>query len=207
MSVFVDSAILWPNRKVYFFTGDQYRAFDIDTNQVLPDYPKPTAQFWHGLDVTPQGAVVWDAQKAYFFNTDKTLQYDIANDAVDVGFPAPTVNVFQGLLAGPQADHKVDVATLWPNGSAYFFQYDRYYRVNVATKRIDAGYPLPILNNWPGLWLNGQYFTGGFVWPDLVEGKQKAYFFQKLNYFRYDVETDKVDPGYPKLITGNWPGM
>jgi hypothetical protein len=35
----------------------------------------------------------------------------------------------------------------------------------------------------------------------------KAYFFKDDQYIRYDVKANKADPGYPKLIKGNWPGI
>src|SRR4029077_8586087 len=40
------------------------------------------------------------------------------------------------------------------------------------------------------------------IWPN-----GKAYFFKGPQYLRYDPKTDKVDPGYPKPISGNWPGF
>lgn len=35
----------------------------------------------------------------------------------------------------------------------------------------------------------------------------KAYFFEGSNYFRYDVLTDRADPGFPAPVAGNWPGV
>ena len=38
-------------------------------------------------------------------------------------------------------------------------------------------------------------------------GNGKAYLFRGDKYVRYDIFTDRVDPGYPLPIAGYWPGM
>lgn len=43
----------------------------------------------------------------------------------------------------------------------------------------------------------------GFMHPD----GDRAYFFTGDRYVRYNVADDAVDPGYPKPIAGNWPGL
>ncbi len=98
------------------------------------------------------------------------------------------------------ADRMLTAAVVWPNGKAYLFVAGRYYRYDIASDRVDPGYPLPIEGNWPGLW--GDRVDAGVVWPN-----GKAYFFRDKEYMRYDIASDRVDPGYPLAIEGNWPGL
>jgi hypothetical protein len=47
----------------------------------------------------------------------------------------------------------VDSAIDWGNGVVYFFQGDSYVRYpkDANQEGVDAGYPLAIAGNWPGL--------------------------------------------------------
>ena len=38
-------------------------------------------------------------------------------------------------------------------------------------------------------------------------GNGKVYFFKEDQYIRFDIKTDRADPGFPKPIAGNWPGL
>jgi hypothetical protein len=98
------------------------------------------------------------------------------------------------------ADRMLTAPVVWPNGKAYFFTAGRYFRYDMATDHVDAGYPLPIAGNWPGLW--GDRIDAGVVWPN-----GKAYFFRDGAYMRYDIATDRVDDGYPLSIGEYWPGL
>ncbi|GHO87032.1 hemopexin repeat-containing protein [Dictyobacter formicarum] len=211
----IDSAIMWPNGKIYFFSGNQYYGYDIQNESVdLTIYPRPIAGNWPGLaGVDIQGAIVWPElvggrQKAYFFSQDQFYSYDLANNQVDPGSPLPTSLNWPGVLAGPQLDHRVDVAVQWPTGKVYLFQYDRYYGItNLVQKKVDFNYPQFIQGNWPGLMATGQEFRAAIVWPKLVGGRQKAYFFLNGLYMSYDIANDATDPNYPQPIQGNWQGL
>lgn len=204
----VTGAVLWPNGKIYFFSGSNYFRYDIAKETMDDGFPLPISGNWPGLaDAQIQGAAAWPNGKAYLFSRDRCFQYDIAKDQADPGSPFPTTTIWPGILEGPNRDREVSAAVNWPNGKSYFFQNDRYYRFDTATQRIDPDYPQLTKDAWPGLWTTGQNFTAAFVWPKLIDGRTKAYFFHQTLYHRYDIAADRADPGYPLPITGNWAGL
>jgi type 1 glutamine amidotransferase len=97
----------------------------------------------------------------------------------------------------------IDAVVAWDNGKAYFFKGSQYSRYDMKADRVDPGYPKPINSEtWPGLpWTDG--IDAAVNW-----GNGKAYFFKGGHYIRYDIRTDRVDPGYPKPINSEtWPGL
>jgi len=105
--------------------------------------------------------------------------------------------------AGMNAGKKIDAVVEWDNGKAYFFRGGQYVRYDMKTDRVDPGYPKPIDNqSWPGL-----TFTDG-IDAAANWGNGKAYFFKGGQYIRYDLRSDRADPGYPKPIDNqSWPGL
>jgi hypothetical protein len=92
---------------------------------------------------------------------------------------------------------------VWPNGKAYFFRGSQYLRYDPARDSTDPGYPKPIAGNWPGLPTD---FASG-IDAAVLWNNGKAYMFKGTRYVRYDVAADRMDPGYPLPIAGNWPGL
>lgn len=88
----------------------------------------------------------------------------------------------------------------------YFFKGASYLRYNYLEDLPDPGYPKSIAQEWHGM---PSGFTSGL--DAAVNGQAgfagKLYFFKGDQYVRYDWATDKTDPGYPKPIAGNWPGL
>jgi len=141
--------------------------------------------------------------KAYFILGPRYVRFDAAADAVEAGYPKPIAGNWQGFAQVGFQDG-VTASVEWPNGKAYFFKGSDYVRYDIAANHIDAGYPLPIGAQWPGLSAAGfdRDIDAAVNW-----GNGKVYFFKGAQYLRYDVAKDKADDGFPKPIAGNWPGL
>ncbi len=141
---------------------------------------------------TIDAVVEWDNGKAYFFRGNQYVRFDIKADKADPGYPKQiNSETWPGL---PWTDG-IDTAVNWGNGKAYFFKGSQYIRYDIKADRADPGYPKQINNEtWPGVpWTDG--IDAAVNWYN-----GKAYFFKGGQYIRYDVKSDKADPGYPKPI-------
>jgi hypothetical protein len=141
--------------------------------------------------------------KVYFFSGPTYFRYDRVDDKVDDGYPLPIAGNWSGLAEDGVAD-RIDAAINWGDGKLYLFRDNRYVRYDIAMDRADDGYPLAIAGYWPG------FAEAGFassVDAAVNWGNGKAYFFSGSQYLRYDIKKDRVDPGYPLAIAGNWPGV
>ncbi|MGE7418562.1 hemopexin repeat-containing protein [Methylobacterium tarhaniae] len=86
-----------------------------------------------------------------------------------------------------------------------FFSNGTYTRFDVATGKVDEGYPKPINDEtWPGLAPYAGDIVAACTWP----GDKLQIFLKDGRYIRYDVAKDRADPGYPRPITDeSWPGL
>lgn len=212
-----DSVVNWGNGKAYLFLASKYLRYDIETNKVDPGYPRHIAGNWHGTeglgigsDFGPRLDAVmnWGNGKAYLFVGSKYLRYDIQADKVDPGYPRPIAGNWPGLAEAGFAD-RIGAGVNWGNGKAYFFSLfhpSTYLRYNVGQDKVDLGYPRSIAGNWPGVAEAGFAADYG-IFGAARWGNGREYLFHKDQYLLYDVSSNQVDQGYPRLIAGNWPGM
>lgn len=82
----------------------------------------------------------------------------------------------------------------------YFFNRDRYIRLDVDTRQIDAGYPKLVTEGWPGI-------TFDRVDAVLNAGSNSLYFFRGNQYSRFNMLTHHADDGYPELVSKRWQGI
>jgi hypothetical protein len=151
----LDAALNWQNGKVYFFRGAHYVRYDVSSDKVDEGYPLRIADHWRrmrkagfarGLDA----AVNWGNGKVYFFRAAQYVRYDVSSDKVDEGYPLPIAGNWPGMAEAGFADH-IDAVLPWDGGKVYFFREDQYVRYDVASDKVDDGYPLSIADQWSGM--------------------------------------------------------
>lgn len=148
-------------------------------------------------------ALDWDATTSYlFYDSPEYVRYDQAKDRAG----APTKvdeRTWPGLSkwlpkvrAGFSRDRKV----------AFFFLDDgTYLRYDKVADRVGDGYPLRITDStWPGLAPYASRIRTALRW----KGSKVFLFLDNDHYLRYDVDADRVDPGYPMQVDEHtWPGL
>ncbi|MGH8081601.1 MAG: hemopexin repeat-containing protein [Lysobacter sp.] len=145
------------------------------------------------------------AGTGHIFRGGDYYRYDIAADRVATGYPQSIASNWPGLEKFNGGARDIDAAFEAGNGKAYFFKDAQYLRYDMAARSVDAGYPLPIAANWPGL----EKFAGGArdIDATFFFGRSKLYIFKGDQYIRYNLDNDRADTYYPAYISDSvWPG-
>ena len=87
------------------------------------------------------------------------------------------------------------------NNKAYFFSGSKYYRYDVNSDKVEAGYPQSITTYWPGLWERD--IDAIIQYPNT----NNVYVFKGSQYLRFNFKKNKVDSGYPLPISPHWHGL
>lgn len=150
-------------------------------------------------------AVDWTPATAYFFyDTAEYARYDLQHDRTAEGTPtAVNDHNWPGLRhwapqlrGGFSKDPQV----------AYFFLDDgTYLRYDKQADRVSPGYPRPVDDHtWPGLGPYARQIRTAVRWT----GTKAFIFLDDGRYLRFDLDRDRVDPGYPQPVTeASWPGL
>ncbi|MEU9703491.1 hemopexin repeat-containing protein [Streptomyces sp. NPDC047981] len=154
-----------------------------------------------------RAAVSWPNDKTYlFFDDDTYTRYDSVSGArEDSGLP---------LSNWPRLPRSPDAFVWWGAGKAYAFTGHTYVRYDDPSDGVEVLYlppnpPFTVEAGWPGLPTGP---GGGADWRTGIDaavnwGNGKLYLFKGDSYVRYDITADRVDPGYPRTIAGNWTGV
>ena len=143
------------NQALYFFKGNRYVRFDKGSNTVNREYPKFLSE-WKGMPARFQEGIdcaLWrgDNKRIYFFKGDEYLRFSSVAHGMDNGFP-------KRIASSPEwswlpVDFRFGLgAALWDDDQKriYFFKGNQYVRSS-DHKKVDGGYPRPILRNWIGV--------------------------------------------------------
>jgi hypothetical protein len=209
----IDGALYRGKGRAHFFSGNQYSRYTVLPDRVDVGYPKPISGNWPGFDGTGfengiDDALNWGNGKVYFFKGAQYLRYDLTADKVDAGYPKPISGNWGG-INGTGFENGIDAALNYGNNKVYFFKDDKYVRIDMNTKSVDAGYPKLIAGNWPGVpttglsavleWPYADLAAGGFNVPTArggciavptTAGRRKA-------GERFNMQLDFVDTPYP----------
>lgn len=82
----------------------------------------------------------------------------------------------------------------------YFFNRDKYVRVDVDAMAIDEGYPKLISDGWPGV-------TFSRIDAAMHVAADALYFFLGDKYIRFNTLKNRAEEGYPKPISKRWAGL
>lgn len=187
----LDSAVTWNNGKYYFFKGDKYIRYDIETDRADAGYPLPIAQTWPGLPTSGiDAAVKWDDEKAYFFKGNQVIIYNMVKNEATLPLPLALISPFLQL-------QKIDAVVKWDNQKAYFFTDDKVVYLDLTNLKTTP--PLPAVALFPGL-------TFTTIDATVNKNNEFIYFFSGDQYSRFNIKTGLVDPGYPRSVR-SWSGL
>jgi dienelactone hydrolase len=196
----IDAGVRWGPNTAYVFKGDQYIRFSGDEPE--DGYPLPIAGNWPGFPKSwssgIDAAVDWGKGKVYVFKGGEYIRYDIAAGNADPGYPRPIA----GNWGFPQAwSPGIDAGINWGDGKVYFFKGDQYLRYDIASERVDPGFPRAIADQWTGFpraWSSG--IDAAINW-----GNGKVYIFRGNQYLRYDIDSGGSFRHHGvQSVTANW---
>ena len=138
--------------------------------------------------------------KSYMFKGSKYVRFDSDAKLVDAGYPSAIRRGWPGVTF-PAVDA---IVRRFDKGKVYFFCGDNYTRFDINSNVTDPGYPKRISVGWPGVTYRS--IDAATMRPDKGTNG-KIYFFNGDEYVRFDLKSNRVDPGYPAKITRGWPGI
>jgi len=173
--------------------------YNFALDAALPGQPERVTQVnWPGVFSDQIDAAFNEGAtgKAFFFKGSQFVRYDIRTDRADTA-PTAISATFQGVW--PTG---IDAVFNDGRGKLFFFKGNQYIRFDLGLKRADPGYPKFITNaTWPGLQGMGRIDSAA------VDGNGKVFFFSGSFIGRYDITRDRMDPGFPRQMSGSFASL
>lgn len=174
------NAVFALDHHMHFFRGFHYFSYNLEPHTTpRPDADIPTASKTEQAEppckISPIALirVAWPMLKAVSF------------EHVDAAFV--------GRYLTSSADEDL-------SRKLYFFNRDKYLRLDVDQGQIDPGYPKAIVEGWPGV-------TFDRVDAVLNVAPDALYFFCGNQYIRFNNLNNRADEGYPQPLSTRWAGV
>jgi matrix metalloproteinase-14 (membrane-inserted) len=200
----VQAGVDWPDGSSYFF-GPQGRyvkwqsgASEADPTRKVLDHWSGWPAGWEEIDA----AVRFPNNQAYFFKGFDYISVDVRSG---VASGIKNIKANWDNTSWPVTWGFLDAAIDWDNGFAYFFKGGEYLKYPLNGNKIAAG-PKPIAGNWQGWPAGWGAPNAAIMWPELIDGRKKAFFFLGDEYIRFDVADGVKDWG-PAKIRDYWRGL
>lgn len=195
----------------YFFRGGHVQKHIHSEPEA--DDPLPMLIAFPDLAVWSTGVdacVRWDDTHLYLFKDSQVALWKLnlvnsahPNGRLAPGYPKPIAEVFPALSRFVGGARNLDAVTLMTGPAVYVFKGEEYMRLDKPDLTSNVFYPrLVSSETWPGLFTDR--VAGGFRFNQ----NNKLYFMRGDRYVRYDIATDRTDPGYPLVINdATWPNL
>lgn len=84
----IDAVLWWDEKTAYFFKGNQYVRYNLETDKADEGYPKTIGSYWAGFKEAGFGSDIdafirWDAEWAYAFKGDQYIRFHVPTDKTD----------------------------------------------------------------------------------------------------------------------------
>lgn len=199
----LDAAVELANGTVVFLKADRAVIYDL-SREAVDGEPRPLCDVFHGLparwcrDGIDAAMLGHGGAKLHLFKGSEFVAYNLKTAAPD-GPPRAIAAGWRGIF--PDG---IDTAINAGNGKAWFFKGNQYARFDFVADKMDDGYPKEIRGHWTGF--PEAWSTGIDASFNRLNGK--VFFFRGAEYIRFDVASDRSDPGYPKAIAdATWRGL
>ncbi len=155
---------------------------------------------------TPISAVFSIDRQVYFIRNNKYFSYDIEKGEsikprpIIEKWPSLSEIGFDRIDAAFKGDRLISAQKEDLHQKLFFFRRDKCVRLDIETNEVDAGYPKPVAEEWPGV-------TFEKIDAALNIGHDTVYFFTGNQYSRYNMSTNHVEAGYPEPISKRWAGV
>lgn len=199
------------NNKLYFFQSNRYWRWNIRTDTLDGGYPKSVRAGWPGIPDQLDAAVYAGEShsgrdnKLYLFKGRHYWRWNIETDKMDSGYPKLIRAGWPGLPDTLDAAAYAGKSASGRDNKLYFFKGSQYWRWDIGRDKLEPGYPKSIRAGWPGIPNNVDMAI--YAGNSSSSRNNRLYFFKGCNYWRWNIETDTLDKGYPAKIKKGWPGL